>query len=136
ADTGILFDAFAREDFCRDLIERIASGDPEPVGCGDGTLHFETTRALPALTPDELDAQAVRRPATEGSNSTFLDGDELFLKAYRRVRPGVNPQWEMGRFMTETSPCSAVVPVAGAIEYRGGIGERSTLALLQHAIKN
>jgi len=134
--TGLLFDAFAREDFCRDLIERIMRRDDEPVGCGRGTLRFVATSALESLAPPNLDELDVRRPATEGTNSTFLIGDALFFKAYRRIRRGVNPEWEMGRFLTEDSPCRAVVPVAGAIEYHAPDGEVSTLALLQAATKN
>src|SRR5690606_29875836 len=101
ADTGLLFDAFAREAFSRDLVERILRRDDGPVGCGRGTLHFVAASALDALAPHDLDEEEVRRPATEGSNSTFLVGDGLFLKAYRRLRKGVNPEWEMGRFLTE-----------------------------------
>nr|MBO2515466.1 maltose alpha-D-glucosyltransferase [Gammaproteobacteria bacterium] len=136
AQTGILFDAFAQEEFVRDLVDRIARGEREPVGCGRGTLTFEATRALDRLLPDDLDAESVRRPATEGTNSTFLVGDKLFLKAYRRLRWGMNPEWEMGRFLTEVSPCPAVVAVAGAIQYRDEAGRQATLALLQAATKN
>ena len=35
AATGLLFDALAHEDFCRDLIERVIQHDDAPVGCGD-----------------------------------------------------------------------------------------------------
>ena len=136
ADTGILFDAFAQEDFVRDLVTHIARGGEGTIGCGGGTLTFVATGALESLLPPDLDAEPVRRPATEGTNSTFLIGERLFLKAYRRLREGVNPEWEMGRFLTEVSPCSAVVPVAGAIEYRDERGRRATLALLQAATKN
>src|SRR5690606_5615295 len=136
ADTGILFDAFAQEDFVRDLVTHIARGGEGTIGCGGGTLTFVATGALESLLPPDLDAEPVRRPAGEGTNSTFLVGDSLFLKAYRRLREGVNPEWEMGRFLTEVSPCRATVPVAGAIEYRGPEGEVATLALLQAATKN
>src|SRR5690606_41380060 len=82
------------------------------------------------------DGEEVRGPATEGTTSPFLRGDALFFKADRRLRTGVNPEWEMGRFLTEASPCRAIVPVAGAIEYRGPDGEVATLALLQAGAKN
>ncbi|MBN1236969.1 MAG: maltose alpha-D-glucosyltransferase [Gammaproteobacteria bacterium] len=134
ADTGLLFDAFAQEELGRDVLERIAR--PEPLTCGTSALHFEATKALAGLLGEDLDSLHVRRPATEGTNSTFLVGDRLFLKAYRQLREGVNPEWEMGRFLTEVSPCPAIVPVAGMIEYRGADGGKATLALLQAAVKN
>jgi maltose alpha-D-glucosyltransferase/alpha-amylase len=134
ADTGLLFDAFAEEDFCRDLIERVRS--QEPVVCGSSRIEFRATAALGTLVDGDLDAVTVRRPATEGSNSAFLIGDSLFLKVYRRIRAGVNPEWEMGRFLTEVSPCPATVPAAGTLEYIGEDGRCATLALLQAAVKN
>ena len=45
-------------------------------------------------------------------------GDRLFLKAYRRLRPGVNPELEMGRFLTEVAHFAHCVPVAGARRVR------------------
>ena len=136
AATGLLFDALAHEDFCRDLIERVIQHDDAPVGCGSGSLRFVATRIDGQPGAADLDAEEVRRPATEGSNSAFLVGDSLFFKAYRRMRAGTNPEWEMGRYLTEVSPCAAIVPVIGAIEYLGPNGDVATLALLQAATKN
>ncbi|HEX5419707.1 MAG TPA: maltose alpha-D-glucosyltransferase, partial [Gammaproteobacteria bacterium] len=133
SSTGLLFDAFAEEDFCRDLVERMKSG--EPLACGSNRIEFRSTSALGRLS-DGLDEAQVRRPATEGSNAAFLIGDALFLKAYRRLREGVNPEWEMARFLTEASPCAATVPAAGAVEYVAPDGARSTFALLQGSVKN
>lgn len=134
ASTGLLFDAFAEEDFCRDLVARMRS--EETMTCTGGGIEFRRTAALAELLDGDLDEMSVRKPATEGTNSAFLLGDNLFLKAYRRVRDGVNPEWEMGRFLTEVSPCEATVRAAGALEYVAPSGERSTLALLQASVKN
>jgi maltose alpha-D-glucosyltransferase/alpha-amylase len=134
AATGFLFDAFAEENFCRDLVARIRA--EETMTCTGGRIEFRRTAALADLLSADLDAISVRKPATEGTNSAFLLGDELFLKAYRRVRGGVNPEWEMGRFLTDVSPCEATVRAAGALEYVAPTGERATLALLQESVKN
>jgi maltose alpha-D-glucosyltransferase/alpha-amylase len=64
-------------------------------------------------------------------------GDRLFLKCYRRVRQGVNPEYEVGRFLTEVARFPHCVPLAGSIEYvskKGG--EPATLALLQGYVPN
>jgi maltose alpha-D-glucosyltransferase/alpha-amylase len=134
AATGLLFDAFAEEDFCRDLVARIRS--EETVACAHGRIEFRRTGALADLVSADLDEISVRKPSSEGTNSAFLLGDGLFLKAYRRVRDGVNPEWEMGRFLTDVSPCEATVRTAGALEYIAPTGERATLALLQESVKN
>ncbi len=132
ASTGLLFDAFAHTDFARDGIEALAAA--EPHACGIGTLRFLPTAALPGLLPDNLDEAEIRF-AGDSSNLTALIGDRLFLKAYRRLRSGVHPEWEMGRFLTERSPCDAVVPTAGAIELDRH-GETTTLALVQAAVRH
>ncbi|HEU4617155.1 MAG TPA: maltose alpha-D-glucosyltransferase [Gammaproteobacteria bacterium] len=134
SQTGLLFDAFAEETFCRDLVDRIRN--ELPISCAFGRIEFRRTAALEGLLGADLDALSVRRPSTEGTNSAFLLGDSLFLKAYRRVRDGINPEWEMGRFLTDVSPCRATVPTAGTAEYVAPDGERATLALLQASVKN
>jgi maltose alpha-D-glucosyltransferase/alpha-amylase len=133
ASTGLLFDAFADPAFARDLIDALARGGALP--CTAGELRFVPTAALAGLLPENLDEAEVRRPPGESSNYTVLIGD-LFLKAFRRLRSGVHPEWEMGRFLTEVSPCDAVVPTAGAIELVGHGAEPTTIALLQGAVGN
>ena len=62
-------------------------------------------------------------------------GDHWFLKIYRRLRPGINPEAEIGRFLTDVAHFPNVVPVAGTLEYVGSEG-RFTLALLQAHVDN
>ncbi|HZD53951.1 MAG TPA: maltose alpha-D-glucosyltransferase, partial [Woeseiaceae bacterium] len=123
AETGILYEAFARQPFHLDLLDALRAG--KSMEWGDGSLAFVTTSAFEDLTGGDLGQQTIRRTATEGSNSTFIIGDRLFLKAYRRLQEGVNPEWEMGRHLTDHAPCGCTVPAAGAVEYRPAKGEGS-----------
>jgi maltose alpha-D-glucosyltransferase/alpha-amylase len=131
--TGLLFDAFADEDFARALVAALA--ERASVSLGSGTLRFTPTTALGALLPKRL-AQAAIRHTAESSNLTFVVGEQLFLKAYRRLRGGAHPEWEVGRFLTERSPCSAVVPTAGAIMLERPGTEPTAVALVQAAVQN
>ena len=133
AATGILFDAFADENFVRALLGALS--ERASVRLGSGTLRFTPTNALGALLPKRL-AQAPVRHTAESSNLTFVIGEQLFLKAYRRLRGGVHPEWELGRFLTERSPCSAVAPTAGAIVLERPSAEPTTIALVQAAVQN
>jgi len=133
AATGMLFDAFADEDFVRALLAALS--ERASVRIGAGTLRFTPTNALGALLPKRL-AQAPVHLIGESSNLTFVIGEQLFLKAFRRLRSGVHPEWELGRFLTERSPCSAVAPTAGAIVLDRPTGEPTTVALVQAAIRN
>src|SRR5690606_32197102 len=101
----------------------------------DASIEFVGTDALPALSSADVDAAPLRRLGAESSNSAFVLGD-LFCKAYRRLREGVNPEWEMSRFLTESSRLDPTVPALGAIELMRGGGDRSALALVQAAMPN
>jgi maltose alpha-D-glucosyltransferase/alpha-amylase len=133
AATGILFDAFADDDFVRALLAALR--ERASVRVGSGCLRFTPTNALDALLPKRL-AQAPVHHTGESSNLTFIVGERLFLKAYRRLRMGAHPEWEMGRFLTERSPCSAVPPTAGAIVLERPSLEATTVALVVAAVRN
>jgi len=133
AATGILFDGFADEDFVRALLAALS--ERASVRVGAATLRFTPTNALGGLLPKRL-AQAPVRHTADGSNMSFIVGEQLFLKAYRRLRGGAHPEWELGRFLTERSPCSAVAPTAGAIVLDRPSAEPTTVALVQAAVQN
>jgi maltose alpha-D-glucosyltransferase/alpha-amylase len=75
------------------------------------------------------------RLTTEQQLASLL-GDRLFLKAYRRVQPGINPELEMGRFLTDVVGYANSVPVAGSVEFHAADGTVWTLALLQAQVSN
>src|SRR6478609_8727073 len=43
----------------------------------------------------------VRPVGVEQSNSSIVFGDELIMKAFRKIEPGVNPELELLRFLTD-----------------------------------
>ena len=63
-------------------------------------------------------------------------GEQFFLKIYRKLQPGVNPELEIGRYLTEVAHFPNIVPVAGAVEYQNQDGTVMTLALLQAFVMN
>ncbi len=130
---GILYDAMADADFVNRLIKAMA--DEERVPFNGGELRFIRTSAFAELTRDYVPC-ALERPPSEGSNSTRILGDRLFIKAYRHLREGLNPELEMGRFLTEVSPFPHIVPLAGALEYQGANDTVVTMALLQGYVEN
>jgi maltose alpha-D-glucosyltransferase/alpha-amylase len=72
----------------------------------------------------------------EQSNTSIIFGDSLILKFFRRIEEGINPDLEIGTFLTEKAHFSAAPPVAGSIEYTPEEGEPSTLAILQGFVPN
>src|SRR5690606_8493731 len=75
-------------------------------------------------------------PKAMSSNTTVALGQRFFLKAYRRLRPGTNPELEMGRFLTAVAGFRHAVPLAGTLELVRADGTTTTLAVLQGYVEN
>jgi maltose alpha-D-glucosyltransferase/alpha-amylase len=74
--------------------------------------------------------------AAEQSNSSMLFENKFFLKLYRKLEDGVNPDVEITRFLSERRGFPHVPAFAGAIEYRRGKSEPTVVCLLQAAVAN
>ena len=73
---------------------------------------------------------------TEQSNSSMLFDNKFFLKLYRKIEDGVNPDVEITRFLTEHTQFPNVPEFVGAIEYRRPKVEPTVVCLLQRAVTN
>jgi maltose alpha-D-glucosyltransferase / alpha-amylase len=73
---------------------------------------------------------------TEQSNSSMLFDNKFFLKLYRKIEDGVNPDVEITRFLTERTKFPNVPEFVGAIEYRRPKAEPTVVCLLQRAVTN
>jgi len=134
AVTGLLVDAVEEADFARALLEIIARRR-QLKGTG-GEVVATTTRAFRALrggVEAPLPSSVLR---VEQSNTSLLYGDRLILKLFRRVTEGLNPDLEIGRFLTERTAFAHVPRVAGALEYRAPKREPITLGILQEFVPN
>ncbi|HEX6296856.1 MAG TPA: maltose alpha-D-glucosyltransferase [Burkholderiales bacterium] len=134
ANVGVLGDATADVSFCRHVIKAIGEGRSLPTQ--GGTLKFTPTAAFAEIAKDELATLHAGRLGTQSTNTSVTLGERLFLKVYRRVRPGVNPELEIGRFLTEIARFTHCVPLAGAVEYTAAGAEPAAVALLQAYVPN
>jgi maltose alpha-D-glucosyltransferase/alpha-amylase len=134
ATMGVLADAMGDEPFCRAVVEAMKKGS-ELVAEG-GRVHFTRSEAFDAIVGDALDHPTPVHRLTTSSNSISLLGGRLFLKCYRRLQPGVSPELEMGRYLTDVVGYANCVPVAGGVELRTDYGEVFVLALLQAQVPN
>jgi maltose alpha-D-glucosyltransferase/alpha-amylase len=78
-------------------------------------------------------------PAVHGgeqSNTSAVFDNRFVLKLFRRLWPGVNPDLEVGRFLTERAPLASIPAVAGGLEYKPEQGESMTLAVLHEYVPN
>jgi maltose alpha-D-glucosyltransferase/alpha-amylase len=134
ANVGVLADAMADEGFARHIVKAIGAGKSLPTA--SGALRFTRTKAYAQLAGDELAALQLGPLHTQSTNTSVQIGDRLFLKCYRRLRAGLNPEFEIGRFLTEVAHFPHCVPLAGAVEYVSAKNEVSTVALLQGYVPN
>jgi maltose alpha-D-glucosyltransferase/alpha-amylase len=104
-----LVDAAADPAFALALLRRLQSADQVTV-----PLRCEATDALKRIPLPQ--PAACRRPTEEQSNISFVMGDALLFKLYRRLRPGVQPEIEVSRFLTEAGFVNTP-PYLGAIAY-------------------
>jgi maltose alpha-D-glucosyltransferase / alpha-amylase len=138
ANVGVIGDAMADEGFCRNVVKAIGEG--LNLKTEDGAIRFSPTQAFGAIAGGDLAALTVSRLQAQSTNTSVTLSERLFLKCYRHLRSGVNPELEVGRFLTEVAEFKNCVPVAGAVEYSAGAAEPraepSTLALLQAYVPN
>jgi maltose alpha-D-glucosyltransferase/alpha-amylase len=134
AQVGVLGDAFGDEQFCRAVVAAIAG--KRELRCAHGKLRFSPTKAFSELAGPSFNTLPVRMPGAQSSNTIVVMDERLFLKGYRRLQAGINPEAEIGRFLTESAHFSHSVPVAGMLEYVADDGSVMTLALLQSYVEN
>jgi maltose alpha-D-glucosyltransferase / alpha-amylase len=72
----------------------------------------------------------------EQSNTSVTFEDRLVLKLFRRLEEGINPELEVGRFLTDRTVFKHSAPTAGALEIPDGVGGGSTVAILQGYVQN
>jgi maltose alpha-D-glucosyltransferase / alpha-amylase len=72
----------------------------------------------------------------EQSNTSATFDERFVLKLFRRVTSGINPDFEIGRMLTEREALPFVPAVAGALEYRPESGTPMTIAVLNEFITN
>jgi maltose alpha-D-glucosyltransferase/alpha-amylase len=133
-ETGVIYDPLIDRDFCRALLDLI-TGRKRLSTINGGEITACPTRALrtPINGADNLEPQVVR---AEQSNSSVIFGNRLILKLFRKVDSGLNPDLEIGRYLTEERSFPHTPPVAGALEYVRGKEEPLTLGILQGFVVN
>src|SRR5437764_15070599 len=107
------FDALTEPGQARELLRRIDSGHEE-LDTADGRFGFYRVDGAPPLPPGEK----TRLIGVEQSNSSIVFDDQLVLKVFRKLEPGINPELEMLRFLT-AHQFPSIAPLHGWYEYEG-----------------
>ena len=134
AQVGVLADAFGDETFARALVAAVGRGGE--LKTARGTVQFKPTRAFAELVGSDVAALAATMPSAQSSNTIVSLGDRVFVKGYRRLQAGVNPEVAIGRHLTDVVRFEHCVPVAGSVDYVAEDGKTATLALVQKYVFN
>jgi maltokinase len=122
--TNESLDALSDPRQVRELVHMIRGGIT--VSAGEGQVEFRSVEGFAALGTELTDARLI---STEQSNTSIVFDDELILKVFRRLEPGVNPELEMLRFLTERDFPN--VPQLGGWYAYVGAPMDATLGVLQ-----
>jgi maltose alpha-D-glucosyltransferase/alpha-amylase len=133
AKVGLLYDAGSSGEFVLSAARAMSEGIPLPTEDG-GEIRFRPTSAMPALP--ELPLDSIRRhPIEQNTTSISLD-DAAFLKIYRRLVTGRNPDVEIRRYLTEKTDYVHSPRLFGSMEYRAANGAVTDLATLEQYVGN
>ena len=131
-EEAVLHDAVWDASF-RETLFRLMSNGERLRGKAGELIGSSATPMQGGSREDVLPSQVL---SAEQSNSSMLFGNKLFLKLYRKLEDGVNPDVEVTRFLSERGQFTGVPAFGGAIEYRRHRSEPTVVCLLQSAVQN
>ena len=130
-EEGILYDSLYSEEFRELLLSMMLTG--KRVKAENGTLVATSGKRKREMESGDLKSDVL---SVEQSNSAILYDEEYFLKLYRQIEQGINPDPELIRHLTENTDFDHVPPFAGSLEFRKPGAEPYVLSLLQDYVPN
>ena len=129
---GTLLDAAGEIEFIATLLAKIRG--TETAGTQTHKLLFRPTSAMAAMPPDEI--KKVNIVDREQSNSSVIVDDKYVIKILRRIAPGVHPELEIGRFLTDVAHFKNAPALLGSVELVEDGGPSSALAVVHAFVEN
>ncbi|MBW9117389.1 maltose alpha-D-glucosyltransferase [Rhizobium cauense] len=128
---GFLTDGFAVEAMARGILRGLC--DRSIVSGRTGQIEFMGTDQLDCLALS--DDMPIHWLSAEQSNSSLIVGSLAMIKLIRHVFIGTHPEVEMTRYLTKHG-YEHTAPLLGEVVRTDGEGRRSTLVIVQGAIRN
>jgi maltose alpha-D-glucosyltransferase/alpha-amylase len=131
AREGTLLDVATDQIFISLLLRNLS--ESLTVEEGDVRLEFRPTAKL--LEQPFKPPVHIRAVETEQSNSTALIDNDYVAKIYRKLEPGINPEIEVGRFLTEVAGFANTPALLGSVELVEG-DKTSAIAVVHAFVQN
>jgi maltose alpha-D-glucosyltransferase / alpha-amylase len=128
---GTLLDAAADAGFISLVLENLRAS--QTIEVDQGRLEFLPTHRFSESA--EIPIEDVRAVDTEQSNTTALVNSHYVVKLFRRLVSGINPEIEVGRFLTDTVAFPNTPPLLGAVELTEN-ETRSAVAVVHGFVQN
>jgi len=128
---GTLIDGANDPPFVAFVLQKVRAS--ETLAVNSRALEFRATEAFPTELP--VAVEQVRAVKAEQSNSTVLVDGTCVVKFFRRLETGINPEIEVGRFLTTSAPFPNVAPLLGTVELADGDAHRA-VAVVHRFIEN
>ena len=126
SDGAVLTEALNDEEFRRSLLRLMSENAVA------GHLRGERGHAL----PDDAHTLPSRVLGVEQSNTSVIYGDRIFVKLFRKLENGMNPDVEITRYLNEQLGFEHVPPFAGTLCLERAGREPQVLALALGMIAN
>jgi maltose alpha-D-glucosyltransferase / alpha-amylase len=133
-EEGILYPAECDRRFCNAILDAI--GRRRRFKGSAGELEAVPTSIFRKQHMVDRRSMDPKIQKAEQSNSSIIYGDRFILKIFRCLEEGINPEVEIGRFLTERTSFEHSPLMAGFIEYRGRDGKTMAGAILHNLVPN
>lgn len=133
-NTGYLNEAVFNEQFQMGLLHLIRHN--KVITSSNGDLTASKGQKFEKILQNKAYPAHSRIVGSEQSNTSFFYDDVFFLKLYRRLQKGLNPDAELTKFLTEAAEFTKIPAFAGSIEWLDKNEEQMTICLLQEFVKN
>jgi maltose alpha-D-glucosyltransferase / alpha-amylase len=133
AEGDLLVDAVASANFHRALLKSIVSGGSLPGRIGK--LSPSHSKRLLEMAEHEL-PEVSKTLKVEQSNSSIIYGEQVYLKLFRKLDEGLNPDLEVTKQLSERCGFTHVPSYLGDMQYIARGQDPAALAMAQAFTSN
>jgi len=131
---GLLFDSVYDENFSLMLLKMISQ--KKKVKGRRGVVSAYPSKKFKELYNNKDISLKPHFFGVEQSNSSVTFDEMLFLKLYRKLEEGENPEIEMVQFLTERAGFTNIPSFQGMMQYQESLAESTYICLLQSYVPN
>ena len=131
AREGTLLDVATDQIFIALLLRNLR----EALIVDEGGLRLEFKPTSKFSSKPVRPPERIRAVETEQSNSTSLVDNDYVIKLYRKLESGINPEIEVGRFLTEVAGFANTPALLGSVELVEG-EKTSAIAIIHAFVEN